>query len=123
MEIRGTLISMSSLKKKILYNFIHVISWKIFMYFNALKFLHFVMCICCNFDSGLPAIPKISWCCSYDWSVLLASKCGSGQVPDKTDLAPGEAGGLRNPAVPKHHLLPQVHLGGLPWGHGDTQQQ
>ena len=53
--------------------------------------------------------------------VPLAGQRGRGQVPVRSDLSPGEAGGLGDLALSQHHLLRQVHLGGVPWSHGATQ--
>ena len=51
---------------------------------------------------------------SSDWSFLLTliliGQRGSGQVSEQVDLAAGEAGGLGQPPLPQHHLLPQIHF-------------
>ena len=59
----------------------------------------------------------------HDRPVLLAGQRRGGEVPEVPDLTAGAAGGLGEPPPPQHHLLQQVHLGGLPRGHGDPQQQ
>ena len=66
-----------------------------------------------NYIPDSSASDKDCWSCCNDRIVFLASKCGCGQISIKADLTAGEARGLGDIGLSQHHILSQVHLGGI----------